>query len=139
MTEKRFKSKIDTWIALLIVAVALMDIAFIVIFAMSADSPADKTAATLILVAVFVLLIWLTFGTYYAVNKEMLRVVSGPFRWNIQLRSITSVTPTRALWSSPAMSLDRLRIVYGNGRRIMVSPADKQGFLRAIGHEFEQD
>jgi len=60
MTEKRFKSKIDTWIALLIVSVAVMDIAFIVIFAMSGDSPADKTIATLVLVAVFALLIWLT-------------------------------------------------------------------------------
>ena len=133
MTEKRFKSKIDTWIALLIVSVAVMDIAFIVIFAMSGDSPADKTIATLVLVAVFALLIWLTFGTYYAINKTTLRVVSGPFRWKISIADITSVTPTRAMWSSPAMSLDRLRIVYGNGRRIMISPADKQGFLRAIG------
>ena len=135
MTEKRFKSKIDTWIALLIVAVAVMDIAFIVIFAMSSDSPVDKTIATLVLVAVFVLLIWLTFGTYYAVNKDTLRVVSGPFRWKISIADITSVTPTRAMWSSPAMSLDRLRIVYGNGRRIMISPADKQDFLRAIGQD----
>jgi hypothetical protein len=137
MTEKRFKSKVDTWIALVIVAVATMDIAFIFIFAMGADSPADKTAAILILIGVFLFLIWLSLRTYYAVDKESVRVVSGPFHWKIPIADIQSVTPTRSLWSAPAMSLDRLRIVYGEKRRIVVSPADKQGFLRAIGHDEE--
>ncbi|MGI9219689.1 MAG: PH domain-containing protein [Woeseiaceae bacterium] len=134
MSEKRFNSKVDTWIALLIMAVALMDVAFIVIFAMSGDSPASKTGAVIALIGVFVLLMWLAFRTYYAVDKDTLRVVSGPFRWRIPLADIQSVTPTRSLWSSPAMSIDRLRIAYGKGGRIMVSPADKQGFLNAIGH-----
>jgi len=135
MTEKRFKSKVDTWIALLIMAVAAMDIAFIVFIAMGSESPADQTRVVLIMVGLFVFLMWLAFRTYYAVDKNTLRVVSGPFRWKIAIDEIQSVSPTRSLWSSPAMSLDRLRIVYGNGRRIMVSPADKQGFLRAIGHD----
>jgi hypothetical protein len=30
---------------------------------------------------------------------------------------------------APALSLDRLRIDYGDGRSLMISPADKQGFL----------
>ena len=135
MSEKRFNSKVDAWIALLIIAVALMDVAFIVIFARSDDSPASTTGAVIALVGVFVLLMWLALRTYYAVDKDTLRVVSGPFRWRIPLADIQSATPTRSLWSSPAMSIDRLRIVYGKGRRIMVSPADKQGFLNAIGHD----
>ena len=63
----------------------------------------------------------------------VLRVVSGPFRWRVPIADIQSVTPTRSLWSAPALSLDRLRINYGNGRCILVSPADKQGFMEAIG------
>ena len=133
MSEMRFKSKVDAWIALLIVGVVLMDIAFIYIFALSGGL-AERSGVFLTLLGVLVLLSWLTLRTYYAVADESLKVVCGPFRWKIPLASIRSVTPTRSLWSSPALSLDRLRIEYGDGRRIMVSPADKQGFLGAIGH-----
>jgi hypothetical protein len=34
--------------------------------------------------------------------------------------------------TSPAFSLDRLRIEYGRGRWIMISPRDKDGFLREL-------
>jgi hypothetical protein len=33
--------------------------------------------------------------------------------------------------------MDRIRIHYGENRRVMVSPADKAGFLQAIGQELE--
>ena len=65
----------------------------------------------------------------------MLRIVAGPFRWKILLDEITSVEETRNPLSSPALSLDRLKICYGNGRHIMISPADTAGFLKAIGQE----
>jgi hypothetical protein len=135
MSEKRFKSKVDVWIALLIVGVVLMDIAFIYIFALSAGGLAERSAVFLTLVGVLVLVSWLTLRTYYAVVDETLKVVCGPFRWKIPVADIHSVTPTRSLWSSPALSLDRLRIEYGDGHWIMVSPADKHGFLGAIGHD----
>ena len=34
---------------------------------------------------------------------------------------------------SAALSLDRIAIRYGNGKKLLVSPADKKGFLEAIG------
>lgn len=135
MAETRFKSKVDTWVALLLLAVVIMDIGFVVFFAMSSENPTDKIRVVSIMIGILALLLWLSLRTYYVVDAKMLRVVSGPFRWKIALDEIKSVSPTRSLWSSPALSLDRLRIVYGNGRRVMVSPADKQGFLRAIGHD----
>ena len=134
MAEKRFKSKVDAWIALLIAAVVLMDIAFIYIFALSGGGLAERSGVFLTLVGVLILLSWLTLRTYYAVVDDTLKVVCGPFRWKIPVADIHSVTPTRSLWSSPALSLDRLRIEYGEGRWIMVSPADQRGFLGAIGH-----
>ena len=77
----------------------------------------------------------LLIGTHYTVDGNMLRVVSGPFRWKVPIDQIRSVQATRNPLSSPALSLDRLRIEYGKRRRIMVSPADKAGFLKAIGQE----
>ena len=133
MAEKRFKSKIDPWVRLLIIAMVIMDLVFIVVLAMQPGSPAGKTGAILTCIAVLMLLASLALRTYYAVDKNVLRVVSGPFRWKIPIDQITSVTATRTLLSSPAMSLDRLKIEYGKLRPVIVSPADKKGFLRAIG------
>ena len=134
MTEKRFKSKVDLWILLVIIAMMIMDFALIVAIAVDSGNPAAKTGVILTCIGVMILLTSLALRTYYAVGKTVLRVVSGPFRWKIPLDQITSVTPTRTLLSSPAMSLDRLKIEYGKLRPMIVSPADKDGFLRAIGH-----
>ena len=79
--------------------------------------------------------LWIFVGTHYTFVRDELIVRSGPFRWRIPLRDIKSVTPTRDMLSSPALSLDRLRIDYGKGRAVLVSPVDKDAFLQAIdGH-----
>ena len=48
--------------------------------------------------------------------------------------SIAGVRPTRSALSSPALSLDRLRIDHGAGgrRTVLVSPADRAGFVQAL-------
>jgi hypothetical protein len=61
-------------------------------------------------------------------------VRSGPFRWTIALDDIHAVTPSRDLRSGPALSLDRLRIEYGPGREILISPRDQSGFLHDLEH-----
>lgn len=135
MTEKHFRSKVDTWIFLVIVAILIVELILIVALAMDpAVHPGGKTVGILAFIALMAFLASLLLRTYYAVDKKMLRVVSGPFRWKVPLDQITSVTPTRIWLSSPAMSLDRLKIEYGKLRPMIVSPADKKGFLRAIGH-----
>ena len=47
------------------------------------------------------------------------------------LAAIDVVEPTRNPLSSPACSLERLWIRYGE-KQIMISPLDKAGFLRAL-------
>jgi hypothetical protein len=74
--------------------------------------------------------------TYYSIEGPILKIVSGPIRWKVPIAEITSITPTRSLLSSPALSLDRLKITWGpKNRKIIVSPADKDGFVRALGLE----
>jgi hypothetical protein len=96
-----------------------------------------------------VLPLWVMLQTHYTITATGLRIVSGPFRWNIPLHEIRSVAPTRNPLSSPALSLDRLRIEYESGKWIMVSPRDKENFLRELrargsmvriaGHPFHAD
>ncbi len=137
MAQRKFKSKIDLWIRLLLISLVVIEIAIVVQAAMRPGDPAATTIIILSCIGAAVLLVALLLCTYYTVDKGTLRIVSGPFRWSIAVDQISSVTPTRSPLSSPALSLDRLLIRYGKGRRIMVSPANKHEFLRAIGHDGE--
>lgn len=80
-----------------------------------------------------VLMLWVLYGTGYTVNPDQLVIQCGPFNLPVTLNGIESITPTRSPWSSPACSLDRLKIVYGVSKQtVMISPADKFGLLSAI-------
>ncbi|NVO30366.1 PH domain-containing protein [Hymenobacter lapidiphilus] len=88
----------------------------------------------LTMVAALALFLWLLRRTYYELQpeKQLLRVVSGPLVWRVPVQDITSILPTRSPFSSPALSLDRLKIHYGKYRSVMISPADRAGFLAAL-------
>ena len=134
MTSKRFPSKIDGWLVFVFAAAMFAQLAALVVVLTQEN---DSVAALIIGITIVVVVLFvgsLFRSTYYAVDGDQLLVVSGPFRWHVPIDEITSVTPTRNPLSSPALSLDRLRIAYGK-KKILVSPADKAGFLRAIGHD----
>lgn len=83
-------------------------------------------------VAVILLLFAVFRGTCYTVTEQELRIVSGPFRWTIPVDEITAIDPSRNPLSSPALSLDRLKISYGKRKFVFISPSDKAGFMRAM-------
>jgi hypothetical protein len=82
------------------------------------------------LVAVFVL--WVMLSTYYEFQGELLVAHSGPFSWRVPLQDITAVRESNSARSGPALSMDRLEITFGAGRVLLISPADKRGFLAAL-------
>ncbi len=91
-----------------------------------------RVLTAVVMVLVMFLLFSVFRSTYYEIGDKDLLVVSGPFRWTIPLDTITDVTPTRNPLSSPALSMDRLRISYGKRKFILVSPEDKEGFVNAL-------
>jgi hypothetical protein len=135
MAAKRFNSKIDLWMRIVLIAVIIGEAVAIGIAAFEAEDPLVTTGVLLLGMALVALTVWLMVGTCYIVDRGTLKVVAGPFRWRVPIEQITSVEATKSPLSSPALSLDRLRIRYSKHRRIMISPADKNGFLKAIGHE----
>ena len=137
MAAKKFRSKVDRWILLLILVVIIVQVAAITAAVAEAGEPGMITSLILVMIGVVALMLWLLLGTHYTVDRGLVRIVSGPFRWKVPVAEITSVKATRNPLSSPALSLDRLSIRYGKRRRIMISPADKAGFLKAIGHDLE--
>lgn len=135
MAAKRFKSKIDRWIFVLLAVVIIVQIVAVGSAALQSRNPLATTGLIFLMIAVVGLMVWLLLGTHYTVDRGVIKIVSGPFRWKVPVDQITSVTETKNPLSSPALSLDRICIRYGKRRRIMVSPADKAAFLKEIGHD----
>jgi hypothetical protein len=128
-----FPSKIDWWFYLIIGGL-------VAAFAFSAYTALvlepEKGVAALPGLAIAALFgvglpVWLIASTGYTLEPTVLRIKSGPFSWNVPVVDIRSITPTRNPLSSPALSLDRLKIEHARGW-VMISPADKEGFLRAL-------
>jgi len=123
-----YPSKIDKWLKLTLSASALV-CAFAFIATLLAG---DQRVTLIILPAVLLgagLPLWLMKSTRYILSDTTLLVRSGPFRWVIPVGDIEQITPTSNPLSSPALSLDRLRIDYGRGRSVMISPLRKSEFL----------
>jgi hypothetical protein len=133
-----FKSAVDWWYYAVVIGAAAVALAAVVpILGTDQGMPTALALGTL-LVAVG-LPLWLLLTTSYRVDSHSVQVRSGPFRWNIPIGEIQSVRESRSVLSSPALSLKRIEITYGRGRRILLSPADREGFLKAIGRTLDSD
>ncbi|MDJ0655391.1 MAG: PH domain-containing protein [Xanthomonadales bacterium] len=126
-----FKSAIDAWFWVLIGGTAAVLIA-VLIPVVKSGSVVTLAAMVLAIALGLGLPVWLAFSTHYRIDEGTLHIRSGPMSWTIKRDSITSITPSRSLVSSPALSLDRLEIRYGKGRSILVSPENKEAFVAAL-------
>lgn len=127
-----YRSKIDVWL-ISILAIAIVVSLLAAVTVLSVHSPAAWAIAAFITIVGAGLPLWLLFSTHYTLGHGQLIVRSGPLKWRISVAEITSITPTSNPLSSPALSLDRLRIEYGRGKSLMISPRDKEQFVREIG------
>jgi hypothetical protein len=126
-----YKSKIDAWLgALLVVAMGMCAISSYQVMKMGL-SASIATVVPLLLVGIG-LPLWLMMGTNYSLGGGRLLIRSGPFKWVVPIESITGITPTSNPLSSPALSLDRLQISYNNGASVMISPKNKEQFIRDL-------
>jgi hypothetical protein len=128
--EADFRSKVDLWLIAVCVAIPIVVLEFFV-----EDTTVSDWSADVIAYGMVALVLLLFAGTYfttrYRFSSEFLLIKSGPFSWTVPLRSITKVEPSHNPASGPALSLDRLAIHY-DGKTILVSPADKQGFMAEL-------
>ena len=127
-----FISKVDAWYYIAIVFVVIISgIAFV-------DSIPTMGLGGMfgLLITMLIMdlpLIWFLYTTDYTLTPDMLIVRCGPFKRKIPRDQIHSISPTRSLLSSPALSLDRLAIRWGKHGYTMISPLEKEAFLRELG------
>jgi hypothetical protein len=126
-----FRSKVDWWLAAVLLISALASLMAVAIVAV-VESPVLALAISPLLLLSVGLPLWLLRATEYRIDASDLHVRCGPFAWRVPLSEIRAVTPTRNLLSSPALSLDRLRIDFGRMNSIMISPVDKESFVAEL-------
>ena len=100
-------------------------------------TPAENRSAVLVgvllvLLPVVAFVVWIYRTTVYRIESTVLTVHSGPLSWKVDLPSVRRLRATRSLLSAPALSLDRIAIEYGGDGTLVVSPADKAAFIRAV-------
>jgi hypothetical protein len=154
-----YASKIDWWLGVILGVAGFgfcaMGIAAIADAASQPGLPGFASLFGLLPLALGLLICWQLAATRYEIGNSNLILRSGPFRWTIPLEQITQVYSTRDppphapaftfldyfRANHPALSLDRLRIDYQQGRRTafyLISPEDQAGFLKDLARAAPQ-
>lgn len=126
LMKKTFKSKIDTLILIPLMLVLIGAEVYMI---------ANKIFIGGIAIAAFAaFVIYMYLDTLYVFTGDnKLKIKSGfLFNREIYIKSIKKVRPTRDHGTSPALSFDRLEILYNRYGRVVVSPNDKSGFIKEL-------
>ncbi|MEO5825934.1 MAG: PH domain-containing protein [Gemmatimonadales bacterium] len=127
----RFRSKIDLWLLALIAPAILIGPVVAVL-----PPRSGSIGVVLGMLALTVIIagpaLWIFNTTAYFVTESHLIVRCGPFRRVVPLSAINRIHPTSTMLSAPALSLDRLELDCGKHGAVVISPADKAGFVAAV-------
>lgn len=88
-----------------------------------------KIVYYLIGIIIIGILIWIWFGTGYKIEGKVLKVQCGPFQWKLNIKEIRTVRKVKSIFSSPALSIDRLEIYYDRYKLIRISPENESEFI----------
>ena len=132
MINAVFTSKIDLWLAFLILGSSLLLILVPVWEWIYSDSSIRRILfISLLTIPGAILLLLIFFNIKYSLSDDELFVKNGFSTQSIPLNDITHIIPTNSMLSAPALSLDRIEIRYEGGS-IVISPKDREGFYNAI-------
>lgn len=120
-----YRSKVDSWLLILILVAWGIPLTLIVVNEFSAVK-----FSIVSFMLIFTLL--LLFGIKYTIEGKVLRVhYSFFYSERINIDEITEIVNTHTLLSAPAASLDRVKITYGK-KYVILSPKDKQMFVKQL-------
>jgi membrane protein YdbS with pleckstrin-like domain len=124
-----FRSKVDVWLKL-VIAGGLVAMWLAPVRRIWAGRSVDALDVVIpLLFTAFI--VWVFRTTSYVISADVLIVRSGPVRRTVPLHQVQRLRATHNPLSSPALSLDRIEVTYGR-RRVLISPEDKRGFVRAV-------
>lgn len=136
--SRTYRSKIDAWMGVVLGFAVIAMISAPVTAWLKTGNPRSLLVGLVVLPGV-AFVIWIVLSTTYTLEARQLIVRSGPFRWRINIDEIKSIAPVRGIGmrmrrgrSSPALSMDRLEIIYSADKRLMISPDEQDAFLKDV-------
>jgi hypothetical protein len=126
-----FRSKVDRWFILILVAIPGSPIAYEWIN----RGVGTPLTALWVALAVWAFIMVALIPTRYVIEGRTVSIKCGLAGWencSFSVDDVQSVRPTHNPLSSPALSLDRLRVDVRFFGPVLISPKDKAGFLHAL-------
>lgn len=122
---KTYRTRISIILLLIIAAIFLAPI-FLYI-------REPKTGGLITIILTFALVLAIIFSCKYVIDGETLKVYYFfGIHKDIPIKSIKDITPSRNPISSPAASLKRIAIHYGDNDVILISPRNQDEFIEQI-------
>ncbi|WP_397537800.1 PH domain-containing protein [Rummeliibacillus pycnus] len=129
----KFTSKNDWWLTVIVWTAMLFSICsggYAIIKETPSLGELLLTMTLTFLLPILILWLWLT--TFYLLEEDNLIIRYGPFKKIIPFESIKSIKKTMNPLSSPALSLKRLDIEYGQYQNVVISPKDRDEFMEIL-------
>lgn len=123
-----FPSRVDGWLIAVLLLAMVSPLA--AVWWVGADMVLALASVLVTLLVCGVLLV----PCRYTLESDHLLIRCGLIRQRIPYRDITAITPSRSLWSAPALSLQRVKLSYGRTSSQLVSPRDRAAFIQALQH-----
>ena len=123
--KKIYKSKIGIEL--------VIPILLIIIFSFQNIINNPKISAIVVLIFVLAFILYLFVSIKYTISNQNLNIKGGFLvNENIDISKIKKIEKTFNILASPAASLDRIEIKYGDGNSILISPKNKTEFINDV-------
>jgi hypothetical protein len=133
MAMKVYKSKISLGLLIFIYSVIGIDALIMIIL--------KSWIAIFILLLLSLFILHIFRNTYYKIEGNLLLIRSGfIYRNTIEISQIRKINSTRSFLSAPALSLDRIELLYNKFDYVLISPENKDEFtsdLKTINPNIE--
>ena len=121
-----YRSKIDVWLVLFVFGVCLL-------FSMPLLFIQFSWVGFIMISMTILFLLDLFFNTRYIVADTVLYVRCGIFlKSTYHIELITEILDTKSIMNAPALSLDRIKIVFKDKGELIISPVRKSYFIRTL-------
>ncbi len=127
---KVYPSAIDWWIAVILIGPPLLA----AILGCSLWVQGNAEGSLILLgtsLSTLLLTLLLVFPCRYTIDEDDLLIRCGIIRYQVPLKTIERVEPTRTLASAPALSMSRVLVVT-RFKNYVVSPADRESFIAEL-------
>ena len=94
----------------------------------------DDIVGLIIIGLTTILLIWIFYGTFYKIEKNILKYYSGPIRGCIDINKIRTIYKGKTKWvgMKPATATKGLIIKYDKFNDIYISPKSNDDFIKKL-------